>query len=95
MEFIPSTKTMTDLENENLTNDVSKDLTIEELETLEKKISNEYDRSLEQLNRKKKYYGVKDEELTLPAGSVTDVILAMMEGVLKAGEEERKSDDEK
>ena len=32
---------------------VSKDITIEELETLEKKISNEYDILLESLNRKK------------------------------------------
>ena len=79
------------------------DITIEELEALRKRteenfskmnsISNEDGRLLKQLNSKKKYYGVRDEETTISASSAMDITFALMRCVLNAEKPDATPED--
>ena len=90
-------------ENEDPAKTCLGDITIEELEALRKRtedkfsemksISNEDDRLLKQLNSKKKYYGVRDEETTISASSAMDITLAMLKCVLNAEKPDATPED--
>ena len=79
------------------------DITIEELEALQKRseekflqmkpTSNEDDRILDQLISRKKYYGDKAKETSVSTGSMMDIILAMMGSFLKDEKPDAKPED--